>query len=128
MTLYELFSLIAALLCGGLSVFVFFKDRCFFVHRLFALGMVVFAAEEVFNILSFRSLLPANIDRWQRIKFIVTAFLPGIWLLFGLCFSRANYRKYLAKWRWVVIGSVCLSPDISCFLWRPLLQGIARGE
>ena len=123
MTLYELFSLIAALLCGGLSVFVFFKDKRSFVHRLFALGMVVFAAEEVFNILSFRSVLPANIDHWQRIKFIVTAFLPGIWLLFSLCFSRANYRKYLAKWRWVVIGSFVFPLTLVAFFGDHFFRG-----
>ncbi|MGZ3797842.1 MAG: XrtA/PEP-CTERM system histidine kinase PrsK [Pseudobdellovibrionaceae bacterium] len=105
MTLYELFSLIAALFCGGLAISVFLWDRRSFVHRVFALGMIVFSVEEVVSVLSYRAILPVNIDHWQRIKFIVTAFLPGIWLLFSLSFSRANYKKYLAKWRWVVVGS-----------------------
>ena len=105
MTLYELFSLIAALLCGGLAVFVFFKDRRSFVHGLFAMGMIVFAAEETLNMFAFGANLPADIEFWQRIRFMVTAFMPGIWLLFSLSFSRADYRKYLTKWRWVVVGS-----------------------
>ncbi len=105
MDFYELLSIIAAVISGGLAFFVFVRDRHSLVHRTFALGMIVLAMEEGFNVLTFGASLPPDIDQWQRVRFVVTAFLPGIWLLFSLSFSRTNYKEYLARWRWILVGS-----------------------
>jgi putative PEP-CTERM system histidine kinase len=103
MTIYPFISYIAAFFCGCLAVFIFIKDRQSFVHRTFVIGMITLGIEAVFRGLSLRAFLPEEIIRWQRTGFYTTAFLPGIWLVFSLSFSRTVYKKYLLKWRWVIL-------------------------
>lgn len=97
--------LIAAVLSLGLAVFVVLRDRRSFVHRTFAAGMIALTFEAVFSSLSFYALSPGELVRWLRLRFIATAFLPGIWLLFSLGFSRTNYREFVVRWRWVIVAA-----------------------
>ena len=108
MTIYEIFSMTAALLSGGLGLLGFLRDRRSLVHCTFALGMALFAAEEVFRFLSFRSIASTDVYHLESLRSVVSAFFPGVWLLFSLSFSRTNYRKYLMRWRWVVVISFVL--------------------
>jgi len=109
MTIYELFPLIAALFCGGLALFVFFRERRSFVHLAFAAGMLAFAAEAVLNGLSFRASLPDEIARWQRLRLLATAFVPVAWLLFSLSFGRVNYKEMIRKWRYYILAILVFS-------------------
>ncbi len=95
----------AAFFCGGLAVFLLFKDRRSFVHWTFAVGLITLAVEAIFRGLSLLAILPEEIIRWQRAGFYVAAFLPSIWLVFSLSFSRVGYKKYLIKWRWVIFAA-----------------------
>jgi putative PEP-CTERM system histidine kinase len=36
---------------------------------------------------------------------VAKSFLPGVWLIFSLTYSRANYRDFLTRSRWLVIGA-----------------------
>ena len=103
MTFNFILSFAAALLCGGLAVFVFFKGRRSFTHQVFAVGMITFAAEAVLNGLSFWVLLPSEIVEWQRLRHIATAFIPVGSLLFSLSFGRVSYKEIISKWRWYII-------------------------
>jgi putative PEP-CTERM system histidine kinase len=102
MTFNVILSYAAALICGGLAVFVFFKERRSFTHQMFAVGMIALAVEAVFNGLTFRVSMPWDVAAWQRLRLIATAFLPGCWLLFSLSFGRASYKEIIAKWKWYV--------------------------
>jgi len=93
---------IAAVCCAGVAVFALTRDFRSFVHRAFALGMVVLAIESVFNGLCDHTLVPEQAMRWQQWRLIVTAALPGIWLLFTLSFGKAEPRPLLYRWKWVV--------------------------
>ena len=101
-----IFSLIlsyaAALICGGLAVFVFFKERRSFTHQMFAVGMIALAVEAAFNGLTFRVSKPWDVAAWQRLRLMATAFLPACWLIFSLSFGRASYKEIIAKWKWYV--------------------------
>jgi putative PEP-CTERM system histidine kinase len=70
--------------------------------------MIILSVEEVFNGLSFQALWPAEVMRWQQLKLIATALLPGSWLLFSLSFARANYKETLVKWRWIVLAAFAI--------------------
>jgi putative PEP-CTERM system histidine kinase len=92
----------AAVLCAGIGIFALLEDRRSLVQRIFALGMGVLGLEALFIGLSAQSVLPLEVVFWQRLRFIVAAFLPGAWLVFSLSFARANYKEFLSKWRWVI--------------------------
>ncbi|HPQ44597.1 MAG TPA: PEP-CTERM system histidine kinase PrsK [Syntrophales bacterium] len=99
----DIFSFIAALFSIFLGIFVLQRDRFSFVHRVFALGMVALAAESVFTGLCIGAIMPENVSRWLYLRNLITAFLPGIWLLYSLSFSRANYREFISQWKWVLV-------------------------
>jgi putative PEP-CTERM system histidine kinase len=105
---HQTLSIISVVFSAGLAFYVFLEDRRSFVNRLFALGMIVLSAQELFNFLSLRNLSPLNIDQWQRIRFIAISFLPCAWLFFSLSFSRSNYKEYVSRWRWVLVSSFVL--------------------
>jgi hypothetical protein len=73
MTFNVILSCSAALICVGLAVFVFLKERRSFTHQVFAFGMIAFAGEALLNGLSFRTYVPSEIVYWQRLRLIATA-------------------------------------------------------
>ncbi len=120
-------SFIAAFLSISLAVFVLYRDRHSFVHRIFAAGMIALAVEAVFTGLCINAIMPEDIIHWLRLRNFATAVLPGIWLLFSLSFSRANYKEFLSRWKWVT-GAFFLLPlaaliffSNSFFASKPLL-------
>jgi putative PEP-CTERM system histidine kinase len=108
MNFNSILSLTGALFSIALAVFVLLRDRRSFVHRTFAAGMIALAIEAVFTALSVNAISLAEVLRWQRLRFIAAASLPGIWLLFSLTFGRTNYQEFVAKWRWVILTTFIL--------------------
>jgi putative PEP-CTERM system histidine kinase len=102
-------SFIAVFFSIFLSIFVLYTDRRSFVHRTFAAGMAILAVEATFTGLSINAIMSDDVLRWLRLRNFVTALLPGTWLLFSLSFSRANYKEFISKWKWVA-GACFLLP------------------
>jgi hypothetical protein len=98
----------AAAFCAGVAFFGLFRDHRSFVHRIFALGMVILALESYFMGLSAHAIFPEQAVRWQIWRLTAAALLPGTWLLFSLSFGREDYRPHLAKWKGVVIAAFLL--------------------
>ena len=71
----------------------------------FSLGMLIFALESLFGAIGNDSLVPQKAAFWETLSLIVKSFLPGVWLIFSLTYSRANYRDFLVRSRWLVIGA-----------------------
>jgi putative PEP-CTERM system histidine kinase len=71
----------------------------------FSLGMLIFALESLFGAIENNSLLPQKAAFWETLSLIAKSFLPGAWLIFSLTYSRANYRDFLDRSRWLVIGA-----------------------
>src|SRR5271155_819415 len=69
------------------------------VRYCFGTGMLVLAAESIFNGLSFRATEPDEIVYWQRWRLLATSFIPGVWLLFSLSYSRGNLHVFLQRWK-----------------------------
>lgn len=103
MTSGVILSFAAAFFAGVLAFFVLYKERRFFIHQMFAVGMAVFAAEAVLNGLSFAGYGSEEVVRWQRLKLVATAFIPGTWFLFSLGFGKVGYREIIYKWKWLVV-------------------------
>jgi putative PEP-CTERM system histidine kinase len=123
MTFNLIFSYSAALICAGLAVFVFFKDRRSFIHQLFAAGMITFAAEAVLNGLSFWVSLPAEIAYWQRLRLVAAAFVPVGWFLFSLSFGRVGYKEIISKWRWHIVTILVIPIALVTLLGRSIFKG-----
>ena len=104
MSLNTTLHFIASACCTGVAVFALTRDFRSFVHRAFALGMVILAIESVFNGLCDHTLVSEQAMRWQQWRLIATATLPGTWLLFTLSFGKADPRPLLFKWKWIVLA------------------------
>jgi len=104
MTFNTILHFIASACCAGVAVFALIRDQRSFVHRVFALGMVILAIESVFNGLCDYTLVQAQALHWQQWRLIATAALPGTWLLFALSFGKADPRPLLSKWKWMVLA------------------------
>jgi putative PEP-CTERM system histidine kinase len=90
-------------LCLGL--FALFKAKGILAYRLFALGMLLLAAEQVFSLLIFRSGDPADFLHWQFLTMLVGGLAPATWLAFSICYGRENFREILLRWKWGLIAS-----------------------
>jgi hypothetical protein len=53
--------------------------------------MIALGVEAIFTGLSFFGFSMEAVVRWQRLRFVAAAFLPGTWVLFSMTFGRANY-------------------------------------
>ena len=71
----------------------------------FSLGMLIFSLESLFGAIGNDSSLPQKAAFWETLSLIAKSFLPGVWLIFSLTYSRANYRDFLVRSRWLVIGA-----------------------
>jgi len=124
MTFNIILSYAAALICGGLAAFVFFKERRSFTHQVFAVGMIAFAAEALLNGITFRASMPWDVEAWQRLRLMATAFLPACWLLFSLSFGRASYKEIIAKWKWYVAPLTVVPIILVAFFNTSLFKGL----
>ena len=83
---------------------VLLRDRDSFVHRVFATGILLFAAEELLRGLSFGAVLPDDAAYWQKRMAAVSVLLPAVWLAFSLSYGRVNSRISLSRWKWPLLA------------------------
>ena len=96
MAFEALLAFTGAMLCGGLAIFVLLANPRLFVHRVFASGMVPWSGPDM-RWYGAQAVLPADIVRWEYLRLLSAAFIPGTWLLFSVHFARANSRDI--AWR-----------------------------
>src|SRR5215472_13181663 len=89
----------AALSCSIVALAAVIRTRHTFASWSFAVGMFLFAIESLLTGFSFRADAPDTIAFFQTLALLTKAFLPGVWLVFSLTYSRANYREFLARSR-----------------------------
>ncbi len=91
----------------------------------FSAGMLVFALESLFGAIGSNALLPERAALWETLCLVTKSFLPGVWLTFSLTYSRANYRDFLVRSRWLVIGAFLIPVLSLAALYRPFFDVIA---
>jgi hypothetical protein len=106
-----------------LAAYVFLRGRQSFVSRVFAIGMVVLAIEAVLTGFSLRVRSPSELIHFQRLRAIIEGSVPGIWLIFSLSFGRANYREFLARWKWVILAFFALPLIPVTLFWEEVYVG-----
>ena len=124
MNLAILLASTSALLGLAMSLPVLWNKRSSWAHLAFGLGLILFAAEGIFNALSFNSvsLYPTVAAHWQQWRTTVSAFVPGVWLLFSLTYGRGNFREFLERWKIVIAIFLLGMPALGIF--GNLFQGI----
>ena len=110
-------SYVAAVGAAGLAGYVLARDLRSPVHRIFAAGMVLLAADALLTGIASGAALSADYLFWQQVRTGVAALVPGTWLLFSLCYARANYRSIVARWKWALAGFF-LIPALLAVLFR----------
>jgi putative PEP-CTERM system histidine kinase len=91
----------------------------------FSVGMAIFALESLFGAIGNHTISPERAAFWQTLDLGVKSFLPGTWLLFSLTYSRANYRDFVVRSRWLLLGAFSISLLSLAAFYGPLLYPVA---
>src|SRR2546422_1050691 len=78
------------------------------ILRVCASGMSALVLVQICAGMGAQAVLPADIVRWEYLRLLSAACIPGTWLLFSVHFARANARDMMAQWRWVILASFVL--------------------
>jgi putative PEP-CTERM system histidine kinase len=115
----------SAALGATMALLYLLRPKLSLAHWSFAAGMVALAIEGIFNGLAALMNAPDEIYRCQEKRLLTLSFLPGIWLLFSLTYSRGGALDYVKKWRFPLAGMLLLPPGVA-FLFHEDLVGFAR--
>jgi putative PEP-CTERM system histidine kinase len=91
----------AAALCVAVGIVIFSLNRRSMVHAIFASGMILLGSVEACAGLALSAHYLSEVLRWERLRLLGVALLPGVWLLFSLSFGRANSRETVWRWKWI---------------------------
>ena len=91
----------------------------------FSAGMLTFALESLFGAIATDALLPQRAAFWGMLGLAAKSFLPGIWLTFSLTYSRANYRDFLLRWRWLLMGAFLVPLLSLAAIYRPFFYVVS---
>lgn len=105
MDYYAILCFVAAVLCIGVGGAVVILGRCSTAHRAFAGGMLVLAAEAVFQGLVVHSVISADVLWWSCLRAVATALLPGVWLIFGVTYAQKDPRALLTRWKYGIVAA-----------------------
>src|SRR5215831_9807046 len=104
-SLNTILALAAASFSTGLAVVAVCRSQRSLANWCFSAGMLIFSVESVFGGIQSAALLPETTAFWETVVLVAKSFLPGIWLTFSLTYSRANWRDFLVRSRWLLIGA-----------------------
>jgi putative PEP-CTERM system histidine kinase len=108
----------AAVFCIGLSIAVLFGTRGSVPRWSFCAGMLIFAAESVCGALALHAATPEAVRLWHAVILALRTFIPAVWLVFSLTYSRGQYPEYLAQSR-VLLIAACFLPLLGALLFQP---------
>ncbi|MEW6417440.1 MAG: XrtA/PEP-CTERM system histidine kinase PrsK [Nitrospirota bacterium] len=118
----SIFSILASVI---VALFMFAKNRKGLPNIAFALGMLSIGAIEFGDLMTFRE--PHNILLYKKVSLIAESLLPGLWLLFGLTYSRKDYKEIAAFWKVALFISVlpflfAISLPLNLFFYSPDIE------
>ena len=112
-------SFVTVFLSVGLGLYALVVRTGSLTNRVFALGMFLLAAEEVFSVLGLRPDSVPELQKWAYLRMLAGSLVPCVWLIFSTCFAREEPVKSLQKWKWglaafavVPFSLVLLVPDL----------------
>jgi putative PEP-CTERM system histidine kinase len=121
---------LAAACCACLAVAAVARKHRSVASGAFAAGMLLLGAGSMFAGFSLAAFTADDALAWQRWAFICQAFVPGVWVVFSLSYSRGNYGEFLHRWRFVLAIVFLFPLALSLGFEGPLkhVSGPASGE
>jgi len=108
MPISAVLSYAAAYLSVIAAVAVLLRDRASSIHRLFAVGVLLFATEEALQGISDSGALQQDVLYWQKAVFVVSVLIPSIWLAFSISYARVRPQEFVSRWKWGLLSAVAL--------------------
>jgi hypothetical protein len=102
MLLQTVLALTAATMSIGVAIGGFAMAPRRLTHRTLAIAMACLALMQLGAGLSPQSMF------WERLRLLASAGLPGLGLLFSVCFARLNPREHVRAWRWAIAIALAL--------------------
>ncbi len=112
-------ALVAGMFSAALAAAAACRKQRSLATWCFSAGMLIFALESLFGAIGSDALLPERAAFWETLSLVTKSFLPGVWLAFSLTYSRANYRDFLIRSRWLVLGAFLIPLLSLAALYRP---------
>jgi putative PEP-CTERM system histidine kinase len=118
MSLNLFFSGTAVLLCTALSLGLVIRGRRSASNLFFSAGMLMLAAESIFQGISLAASAAGQIEQWQSLTFVTKPLLVAIWFCFSLTYSRGAYSR---SWKTALILVGLLCPFAAAIWFRETL-------
>ena len=115
-------AIVSALFCAGLAIGVLFRRGAGLRERLFSFGMILLAAENFCEVMSFVSISARSLANWQGWALVVKSCVPGVWISFSAIYSRGDRRNVLREWKWLFIGTTILPLLFALYFHTGLLE------
>ena len=113
----------AAAVTGGVAVVALWKDPRAFVHRVFCVGLLLFALDAGLAAYSYMADAESPFLLRQWLQLFCASLLPSVWLLFSVTFARANYTEQLNRWRWVLLVALIIPLGLTTFFREAFFAG-----
>jgi putative PEP-CTERM system histidine kinase len=84
---------------------VLLRDKRSWVHRFFAAGLALFAAEELVRGMAYRAMAAEDVLYWYKLVAAASAISPGVWLALSLTYGRVNPYGLLSRWKWALLAA-----------------------
>ena len=115
---------VASFIAAGLSVVIatgtLLRDRRSPLQRLFAAGVLLFAAEEVIRSMIPAAAFPEDAIYWQEWVFAISSLSSAVWLAFSISYARIDGSGFASKWKSVLL-SVAAAPVLFIAIFRAAL-------
>jgi putative PEP-CTERM system histidine kinase len=118
----------AASVSGALVLAFAWYERRSIAHLSFIAGMVVLAAESVFNGLTATATELDEMVYWQSWRLLTTSLLPGIWLFFSFSYGRGNHREFLVRWRFLLGVAFVIPVALIVFFGDELIASVGEAS
>jgi putative PEP-CTERM system histidine kinase len=115
-------SIVAATSAILIAAAVALKDRRSFANKTFIGSLVLLALVKLFRGISFNAGTAEDSLLWQKVCIAASALQPGTCLLFSLAFGRAEYKKYLSRWKYAIAAAFTL-PVLSLIVFSESILG-----
>lgn len=127
MTMHVLFAFGSAAFA---SLFFFtapFSKRHTLPKWIFSFGMLVLAVEQLYSGLTLQTSNPLEIGHFEQRRFIATALLPGLWLLFAATYARGDMKLALKRRLPIIVPAFLIPLALTLLVPRGLVL-LARDD
>jgi len=114
--LITIVTIVAAGCTAGVAIASLYREPPSIVRKLFVFGMFLLCADHAVAAASLYALDPQDVLRWQRLRCVILALIPGSWLAFSTVYGRANYSELLRRWK-LLLAAVVTVPLIVALGW-----------